>query len=182
MAIDNGRITAVGESADFLEAAPAGAARTNLEGKVVWPGLIDAHIHLENYASSLQFVDCETASRQECLDRVAERAKTTSPFTWIRGHGWNQNDWQEGFGNAHDLDRVALAHPVYLTAKSLHAAWVNTLALQKAEITASTPDPENGRIVRDATGRPTGILLNSRWSWSKKLFQSYLAKKPANKF
>jgi len=161
MAIDNGRIAAVGESADFLAAAPADATRTNLEGKVVWPGLIDAHIHLENYASSLQFVDCETASRQECLDRVAESARTSPPFTWIRGHGWNQNDWQEGFGNAHDLDRVASAHPVYLTAKSLHASWANTLALQKAGITASTPDPENGRIVRDAAGRPTGILLES---------------------
>lgn len=161
MVIDNGRIVAVGESADFLAAAPAGAARTNLEGKVVWPGLIDAHIHLENFAASLKFLDCETATCQECLDRVALRAKTTSPFTWIRGHGWNQNNWQEGFGNAHDLDRVASANPVYLTAKSLHAAWANTLALQKAGITASTPDPESGKIVRDAAGRPTGILLES---------------------
>ncbi len=170
LAIDNGRIVAVGESADFLTAAPAEATRTNLEGKVVWPGLIDAHIHLENYAASLQFVDCETATRQGCLDQVAERAKTTSPLTWIRGHGWNQNNWPEGFGNAHDLDRVTSAHPVYLTAKSLHAAWANTLALQKAGITAATHDPENGRIVKDAEGHPTGILLESAMELVEKVF------------
>jgi len=161
LAIDNGRIVAVGEDFDILDAGPVNAVKTNLEGKIVWPGLIDAHIHLATYASGLQFVDCETTSRQECLDRVGERGKITSPSTWIRGHGWNQNNWPEGFGNAGDLDRVSAAHPVFLTAKSLHAAWVNTLALEKAGINSSTADPEGGKIVRDAAGQPTGILLES---------------------
>ncbi len=161
MLIDNGRIVAVGEDAAIMAAAPARAAKTNLEGKVVWPGLVDAHIHLENYASSLQFVDCETATRQECLDRVAERARKTPAGAWIRGHGWNQNNWPEGFGDVRILDEAAGAQPVYLTAKSLHAAWANTLALQKAGINADTPDPAGGKIVRDADGQPTGILLES---------------------
>ncbi len=159
MLIDNGRIVAVGEDAAIMAAAPARAAKTNLEGKVVWPGLVDAHIHLENYASSLQFVDCETATRQACLDRVAERARKTPEGAWIRGHGWNQNNWPEGFGDVRILDEAASAQPVYLTAKSLHAAWANTLALQKAGINAATPDPASGKIVRDAAGQPTGILL-----------------------
>ena len=161
MMIDNGRIVAVGEDSGILAAASSGALKSNLDGKVVWPGLIDAHIHLQNYAASLQFVDCETGTRQECLGRVAERARKTSPHTWIRGHGWNQNSWPEGFGDASDLDCVAAANPVYLTAKSMHASWANSLALQKAGITASTPDPKSGKIVRDNAGQPTGILLES---------------------
>jgi predicted amidohydrolase YtcJ len=161
MLIDNGRIVVVGEDSAILAAAPAGAVKNNLEGKVIWPGLVDAHIHLENYATSLQFVDCETATRQECLDRVAERARKTRPGVWIRGHGWNQNNWPEGFGDARILDEAAGAQPVYLTAKSLHAGWANTLALQKAGISAATPDPEHGQIMRDGAGQPNGILLES---------------------
>jgi predicted amidohydrolase YtcJ len=169
MLIDNGRIVAVGEDAAIMAAAPSRAARTNLEGKVVWPGLVDAHIHLENYASSLQFVDCETATRQECLDRVAERARKTPEGAWIRGHGWNQNNWPEGFGDARILDGAAGAQPVYLTAKSLHAAWANTLALQKAGISAATPDPAGGKIARDAAGQPSGILLESAMELVEKI-------------
>jgi predicted amidohydrolase YtcJ len=161
MIIDNGRIVATGEDSAMTGAAPANAHKTNLNGKVIWPGLIDAHIHLETYAASLQFVDCETETRQECLDRVAERAKKTPEGAWIRGHGWNQNNWPEGFGDAHDLDQAAAAQPVYLTAKSLHAAWANSLALQKAGISAATPDPQSGKIVRDGAGQPTGILLEA---------------------
>ena len=132
-----------------------------MHGRTLWPGLTDAHLHLEHYAFSLQMIDCETATRAECLRRVAERAQTTAPGQWIRGHGWNQNVWPEGFGSAADLDAVAPDHPVYLTAKSLHAAWANSAALRLAGITAATPDPEGGQIVRDGQGRPTGILLES---------------------
>jgi len=161
MLIDNGRIVAVGDDQAILGAAPAKAQKTDLDGKTIWPGLIDAHIHLETYAASLQFVDCETSTRQECLDRVAEMARKTPEGAWMRGHGWNQNNWPEGFGNAQLLDRVTASHPVYLTAKSLHAAWANTLALQKAGITAATPDPKDGKIARDDAGQPTGILLEA---------------------
>jgi len=127
----------------------------------VIPGLTDAHLHLEYYAFSLQKIDCETPTRQECLQRVAERVQNTPEGTWIQGHGWNQNLWPEGFGSAADLDAVAPHHPVFLTAKSLHAAWANTRALQIANITASTPDPAGGRFGRLADGSPDGILFES---------------------
>jgi len=169
IAVENGRIVAAGEDSEILAGAPVHAGKTNLDGAIVWPGLIDAHIHLENYAASLQFVDCETSTRQECLYRVAERARKTAPGIWIRGHGWNQNNWPEGFGNANDLDNVAVSQPVYLTAKSLHAAWASTLALQKAGITATTPDPVGGKIVRDTAGRATGILLESAMELVEKM-------------
>lgn len=160
LVIDRDRIAAVG-GPELLDAFGTRVSREDMGGRVILPGLTDAHIHLQHYALSLQKVDCETPTRAECLRRVAERARQTPPNVWILGHGWQQNDWPEGFGNAALLDEVAPHHPVYLTAKSLHAGWANTAALRLAGITPDTPDPRNGQIVRDAHGQPTGILLES---------------------
>ncbi len=171
--IERGEIIAAGGD----ELLDARAEKFDLGGRVVLPGLTDAHIHLHHYALGLQKVDCETSTLEECLRRVAERAKTVKKGEWILGHGWNQNEWGEltaksakeeiNFGgeipwpSARDLDFAAPDHPVYLTAKSLHAAWANSAALKLAGITSSTPNPENGEIQRDARGQPTGILLES---------------------
>jgi predicted amidohydrolase YtcJ len=161
VAIIHDRIVAVGSDAEVFASACPGAQKFDLHGQTIWPGLTDAHFHLEHYARFLQMVDCETTTRQECLDRVAHKAQQTPSGAWVRGHGWNQNLWPEGFGNAGLLDQVAPDQPAYLTAKSLHAAWANTAALQRAGITANTPDPENGHIERDANGKPTGILFET---------------------
>jgi len=156
--VDRGEILAVGGD----ELQDVRAEKINLGGRVVLPGLTDAHIHLHHYSLSLQKTDCETNSLAECLRRVAERAKTAKPGEWILGHGWNQNEWNDsGFPSAADLDAIAPNNPVYLTAKSLHAAWANSAALKLAGISASTPDPENGAIQRDQHGQATGILLES---------------------
>ncbi len=186
--IDRGEILAVGDE-ELLEAR---AEKQDLGGRVVLPGLTDAHIHLHHYSLSLQKIDCETGTLDECLRRVAERVKSAAPGGWILGHGWNQNEWKaaeprrnEGrednlkrrkvnppsrssslrgenfWPSAADLDAIAPNNPVYLTAKSLHAAWANSAALKAAGITANTPNPPNGEIQRDEHGRPTGILLES---------------------
>lgn len=161
LAIRNGRIVAAGSNDEILARYGARAKIENMEGKTIWPGLIDAHLHLEHYAVSLAMIDCEVDARSEVFRRVAEKAAQTPPGEWVRGHGWNQNTWAEGFGTAADLDRAAPNHPVYLTAKSLHAGWANSAALHLAGIDSSTPDPRDGHIVRDAQGQPTGILLES---------------------
>ncbi len=159
--VDSGSVLAAGDADALLAEYGACAERHDLGGHVVIPGLTDAHIHLENYALSLQKVDCETATREECLGRIAERVRSTPPGVWILGHGWNQNNWKSGFGAAADLDAVAPGHPVYLTAKSLHAGWANSAALNSAHISASTPDPQDGRIGRYPGGEPDGILYES---------------------
>jgi predicted amidohydrolase YtcJ len=161
VAIEGDQILAIGSDADVLALANRQDVVQDLKGATVWPGLTDAHMHLENYALSLQYVDCETETRAECLRRVAYKAEQTGEGEWIRGHGWNQNLWPEGFGSAGDLDAIAPNQPVYLTAKSLHASWVNSAALRLAGITAETPDPKDGKIVRDGSGKATGILLES---------------------
>ncbi len=159
LAIQNGRVAAWGEPGQIpahLKTEPH-----DLGGQTVIPGLTDAHIHLEHYALGLQKIDCETPTRAECLRRVAERAKTTPPGEWVLGHGWNQNVWPEGFGSAADLDAAAPDHPVYLTAKSLHAAWANTAALRRAGLGPGSPDPEGGKLGRSASGELDGILFES---------------------
>ncbi len=168
VAIRAGRILALGHGKDLngefdglerLNGEPV--ERLDLQRRTLIPGLTDAHIHLEYYALGLQKVDCETPTRAECLQRVSERASSTAPGEWVLGHGWNQNEWPEGFGTAADLDRAAAGRPVYLTAKSLHASWASSAALRLAGIGPGTPDPEGGRIGRDGQGRPTGILFES---------------------
>jgi predicted amidohydrolase YtcJ len=157
--IDRDRILAVGESNNLLARYPD-AEKQDMHGRVILPGLTDAHLHLKNYALSLQKVDCETDTKEECLRRVGERVQRMKPGEWILGHGWNQNVWRT-WPSAAELDAIAADNPVYLTAKSLHAAWANTAALKLANITSKTPDPLNGQLQRDANGNATGILLET---------------------
>lgn len=163
LALSGGMVMAVGTDADVIPLAGEATEVIDLEGRTVIPGLIDAHIHLHKYALSLDQVDCEVPAIDTCLERVRHRARETSPGEWILGHGWNQNDWGR-FGTRADLDRVAPSHPVYLTAKSLHAGWANSEALKRASITDSTTDPAGGVIGRDSTGRPNGVLLEAAMS------------------
>ena len=159
LVIDGDRIVAAGETNYLFNHFPR-AKGQDMRGRVIVPGLTDAHLHLHQYSLALQKIDCEVDTKEECLRRVAERVKTSKPGEWILGHGWNQNEWG-GWPHASELDSIAPNNPVYLTVKSLHAAWVNAKAMQLANITASTPDPHNGQIQRDEKGNATGILLET---------------------
>lgn len=161
LAEENGRILAVGSNDDVLALANRTTEIEDLHGQTVWPGLTDAHIHLDYYAFSLNKVDCETSTKEECLRRIAERASTTPPGGWVIGHGFDQNQWLDGYGSAGELDAATGDHPAFLTAKSLHAAWANHLALQMAGVDRDTTDPAGGQIQRDQSGEPTGILLEN---------------------
>lgn len=162
LAIDHGRILDLGTDDYLLSEFEGRGQYQDIGGRTIIPGLTDAHIHLHHYALSLQKVNCETPSKQECIRRIAERARQTPRGEWILGHGWNQNDWTDNrFGTATDLDTVAPHNPVYLTAKSLHAAWANSLALQHAGINGQSGEPPGGRIQRDEQGKPTGILFEN---------------------
>jgi len=159
LAIDGEHLLAVG--GDELLAEFDGAGREDLGGRVVLPGLTDAHLHLQEYTLQSQRIDCEVDSKDEILSRLAERARRARPGEWLRGHGWNQNTWGGDWPSAADLDAVAPHNPVYLSSKSLHACWVNSLALSQAGITASTPDPAAGRILRGPGEAPRGVLTES---------------------
>jgi predicted amidohydrolase YtcJ len=157
--IDRERILAVGDADELLSQYP-NADKQDMHGRMILPGLTDAHLHLQHYSLSLQKIDCETDTKEECLRRVDARVKKAKPGEWILGHGWNQNVW----GNwplASELDAIAPNNPVYLTAKSLHAGWANTTAMKFANITSQTSHPHNGQIQHDAKGNATGILLET---------------------
>ncbi|MFN3490843.1 MAG: amidohydrolase [Anaerolineales bacterium] len=172
------RILAVGEKDKLESIAHGKLEKIDMKGKTILPGLTDAHIHIQHYSLGLSKIDCETKTKADCLQRVAERVKNTKPGEWVLGHGWTQNQWAEsspspltplpktGEGNSdfptkEELDVIAPNNPVYLTAKSLHAAWANTAALKLANITNNTPNPKDGAIERDASGNATGILLET---------------------
>jgi predicted amidohydrolase YtcJ len=158
LAVFGGRVIAAGTTQQILALAGPSTEVDRLGGRTVIPGLIDAHLHLEQYALGLEKLDCETRTREECLDLVRRRSTRAAPAEWIVGHGWNQNPWDR-YGTAAELDAAAPGHPVYLTAKSLHAAWASSEALSLAGITAATPDPPRGSIGRTEAGQPSGILF-----------------------
>jgi len=163
LAISYGRLVALGDDADILRLAGADAAVLNLDGKTILPGLVDSHLHWEGQARALHSVDVfELPSKTQALERVREQAARTAPGEWITGQGWAQDLWgNRAFPSKADLDAVAPRNPVYLSAKSGHAAWVNSAALAAAGITGRTPDPEGGQIARDSAGAATGILLET---------------------
>jgi predicted amidohydrolase YtcJ len=147
------------------ETTSRGAERFDLEGSCVLPGLWDAHLHLELLTIRLSAIDCETDTKQACLDTVQQAARTHGDDHWLVGFNWNHNIWKPTeYGTSKELDQVSGSHPVLLYAKSLHASWVNSAALKLAGISENTPDPVGGEILRDISGKPTGILLENAMS------------------
>ena len=162
LAVSYGRVVALGTDAEIRRLANAATAECNLDGKTVLPGLTDAHIHWEWQSRALRSVDVfEAPSKQQALERVGLRVEQTAPGEWVEGQGWTQVLWEGGaFPDKSDLDAVAPDNPVMLEAKSGHALWVNSKALECAGVTASTPDPEGGRIQRDANAKQPESCLN----------------------
>jgi predicted amidohydrolase YtcJ len=163
VAIRDGKILAVGDDGAMKTLLGSGGEWIDLNGRCVLPGLVDAHVHFEGFALSLQRVNLAvTADLDEALDRIAARVAEQEAGVWLEGRGWNQTNWPGGaFPTSADLDKIVAHRPVYLSHKSGHAAWVNGLALKIADITAETADPPGGQIQRDEQGRPTGILFET---------------------
>ena len=163
IAVRGDRIQVVG-SAEEVAAYVGEATRTiDLEGKTLVPGMIDAHVHFLGVGSRLLSLDARDAtSKAEVVQMVADRVANAAPGEWVTGRGWDQNNWPvKEFPTAADLDAVAPDNPVYLGRVDGHAGWVNSRALALAEITAETPDPAGGQIIRDANGAPSGTLIDN---------------------
>jgi predicted amidohydrolase YtcJ len=160
----SGRIIEIGPSEAILAAYSRHAEVEDMDGAVLLPSLTDAHIHLRHYANFLQSINLFGASKQACLDKVAQQAANTPPGEWIQGYGWSQDNWDGIFPNAEELQAVAPDHPVLLMGVSLHVIWVNHNALQAAGIDATTPDPPNGVIKRDDDGQLTGLIFEEAMS------------------
>ncbi len=162
MAVDtaSGRILAVGTNDEVRRVGGRERELVDLQGRAVLPGFIDAHIHLLYTGYRRQRVDAENCtSEEEVAERVRQRAIQTPVGQWIQGSHWDKNLWPGGnFPTKASLDAAAPDHPVALSSKDGHLLWVNSLALQRAGITAQTPEPNTGAILRDGDGEPTGVL------------------------
>src|SRR5262245_3466245 len=163
LAVRGGRIAFVGSNRGALALAGPRTERLDLSGKTVIAGMVDAHAHLLGLGQALRNVDLVgTRSYDEVIARVVERARTARPGEWIRGRGWDQNDWADTRFPTHAaLSRAVPNNPVYLTRVDGHAALVNAKALELAQVTAATPDPAGGRIIRDSTNNPTGVMVDN---------------------
>ena len=159
------RIGAVGP-ADQIRAAHAGARVIDAGDATILPGLTDAHGHLYGLGLSLDIVNVVGAnSYEEVIAKIRKRAAQEKPGEWIRGRGWDQNRWPDkAFPTAAPLDAAVPDHPVWIKRVDGHAGVANSAAMRAAGITASTPDPEGGRIVRDANGNPTGTFVDNAQS------------------
>lgn len=159
MAVKDGRILALGEQA--LARAGRSTKRLDLNGAPVFPSFIDSHAHMRGLGALLESRDLRHAATvAEIAAFVKEQASRLPAGEWIVARNWDQTNWGGAFPTARDLDGAAPDHPVFLSRVDGHAAWVNSRALALAGITAKTPDPPGGKILRDAEGQPTGILID----------------------
>jgi predicted amidohydrolase YtcJ len=162
ISIGGGRVVRAGGARELLADLSPGTATVDLGGRAVIPALTDAHAHFLDLAALATSVDLTgAASPEHVLEKVAERLAAGPKGSWIIGRGWDQNVWRgAAYPNRRALDRLAPERPVYLVRVCGHAALANGAALRLAGISRRTPDPPGGRILRDAGGEPTGILLD----------------------
>lgn len=159
---DDGRISAVLKQGDPRPKRID--YRVDGEGRVMLPGMIDAHLHVMGVGFGELTLDLsQTASLEEALQEIAEFARANPSRPWILGRGWNQEKWGLGrFPTAADLDAVVPDRPVWLSRVDGHASWANSIAMEKAAVTAASKDPSGGRIIRKPGSRePAGVFVDA---------------------
>ncbi len=157
VAVRDGRIVAVGVDAAGLIGPSTEVI--DLDGRLLVPGFQDAHVH--PLWGGLDMLRCdlsELATEEQYLARIRAYAAEHPDDEWLLGGGWQMSAFPGGTPTAAALDRAVADRPAFLPNRDGHGAWVNSRALELAGITRDTPDPEDGRIERDAEGHPTGTL------------------------
>lgn len=164
LAVENGRIAALGTDDTIKPLAGPKTRILELPGRLVTPGLTDAHTHFTMFGQSLRTVDLKnTPSWEACLERVGKAARNRPAGEWILGWGWNHHSWEDQTEPTKEgLDKVAPDNPVMMVRACGHIVAVNSRALALAGIDRDTPDPAGGRIERDPSGEPNGLLRNVR--------------------
>lgn len=158
VAVHDGRIVAVGGD-EVRDLAGPGTRVVDLAGGLLVPGFVDAHVH--PVQGGLERMRCdltELETREAYLDAIRTYADAHPDVEWITGGGWSMAAFDGGWPQATELDAVVPDRPVFLPNRDHHGAWANSRAFALAGIDATTPDPADGRLERDADGRPSGTL------------------------
>ncbi|SVD07425.1 uncharacterized protein METZ01_LOCUS360279, partial [marine metagenome] len=160
-AIKDGRFVAVGNNEEVLDLKGATTESINANGATIVPGFIDSHTHLSAGSKIVTGINL-TGIREKSvwLEMIAERVKTMEPGEWLLGGRWDYTFENKGLPTRWELDKVSPNNPVALSDIDGHSMWVNSLAIEKANIRADSEVPLGGQVlVNESSGEPNGILL-----------------------
>ena len=166
VAVKDGRIMAVGTMADIKPLIGDSTEILDVNGATVFPGLIEGHGHFIGMGYSKMQLDLMNIENfDELVAMVAAAVKESEAGEWILGRGWHQSKWipaaspsVKGFPVHDALSAVSPDNPVYLRHASGHATFANAKAMEIAGVTADTPQPKGGEIIKDADGNPIGVF------------------------
>lgn len=169
VAITGGRVSAVGSSAEVLALKGSQTEVIDLRGATVVPGLKESHGHFVGIGQARMVLDLVgTKSWEEVVARVATAVKGRPKGAWIVGRGWHEEKWERkpareirGFPPHDALSAVSPDNPVYLVRADGHAAFANARAMELMKITGDTKPPAGGDVIRDETGRATGVFIDT---------------------
>jgi predicted amidohydrolase YtcJ len=160
LAVVGDRILAVGTRDEIMKLKGPETKIVDLEGHFVMPGFNDAHMHLASAGLEKMNVNMiGVKTLDEFRERLRAKCEAAEPGEWVVGEGWDETLWPvKILPTRWDLDEVSGKHPVYLVRVDGHLGVANTLALQLASVTVASRDPDGGKIDRDESGTPTGIV------------------------
>jgi predicted amidohydrolase YtcJ len=159
VAVRDGRIVFVGSSAEVQPVIGPGTRVIELDGETMLPGFQDAHVHpIEGGMLSSACDLHDLADANAYLEAITAHAAAHPEREWIHGSGWSLPAFERGEPHRSLLDAVIPDRPAFFESEDGHVAWANSRALAISGIDRTTPDPANGRIVRDTDGEPAGTL------------------------
>ena len=166
VAVQGDKILAVGTTKQIKRYVSDNTKVIDVKGMLVIPGIIESHGHFTSLGFAKMRLDLtKTKTWDEIVQLVAKAAKKAGPGEWILGRGWHQEKWEktpepnvDGLPIHHQLSKVSPENPVMLSHASGHSCYANAKAMELAEITDRTPNPEGGEIVKDVKGNPIGVF------------------------
>jgi predicted amidohydrolase YtcJ len=163
VAVLGDRIVAVGANVDIDAWRGPATKLIDAGEKLLLPGFNDAHVHFVSGGSQLDAVQLnDVTNPEEFARRIGERSKRTAKGEWIVGGDWDETKWNPAKLPSKELiDALTPDTPVFVYRYDGHLGLANSLALRMAGVTAKTPDPPGGVLVRDEKGNPTGILKDA---------------------
>ncbi|MDE3152447.1 MAG: amidohydrolase [Gemmatimonadota bacterium] len=185
VAITGDRITAVGSDADIQQYVGPNTKVIDLQGHLAIPGFDESHGHFTGLGEALSELKLMgVPTWQDIAQMVADAAKQAKPGAWIQGRGWHQEKWTKspgrivkGFQTNDLINKAAPNNPVVLGHASGHALIANAVALKLAGIGPNTPNPPGGEIIKDANGKPTGVLVDAAQGLMRAALAKDLAKR-----
>lgn len=182
VAVKDGKIIARGTADEMLKLTGSKTKEIDAKGNFVMPGFIEGHGHYSGLGRSLMNLNfMHSKNWDEIVAMVKEKVEQTEAGEWIIGRGWHQEKWNaqpddhvHGYPNHYELTAISPNNPVMLTHASGHGLFANEKAMQMAGITAETPDPAGGEIVRNKQGKAIGMFEERAQNLIRDAYKVYL--------